>query len=135
MQRLFRRAGGRTWHCHFYVDGKRMQRSTRCIDREAAEQVAARFEREANGATPEGSEWLRGPATSFVYFVQAEQNPKGPVKIGRASAPSARLVRVQSGSHEKLKILCAIPGASRLERLLHKTFAEHRLEGEWFKAT
>jgi len=41
---------GSTWWCSFYVDGRRIQRSTRCTDRKAADLAARRFERD--GADP-----------------------------------------------------------------------------------
>ena len=45
--RVFKRAGGKYWQAEFYENGVRVQRSTRCTDREAAMQIARRFERDA----------------------------------------------------------------------------------------
>jgi integrase len=43
--RLFKRNS--VYYCHFYRDGQRFQRSTRCHDKAAAEAVARQFERDA----------------------------------------------------------------------------------------
>ena len=45
MARLTKR--GRVWYGHVYVDGHRIQRSTRCTDRRAAESVVHQWERAA----------------------------------------------------------------------------------------
>jgi hypothetical protein len=130
----------RVWHCHFYWGGKRVMRSTKCTDREAAEARAAAMERQAaflerDGQTTDEARWFRGPWTSFVYFAQAAGEPGSPIKIGTARAPAARLVRLQTGSPKKLHILCAVPGGPSLESALHRAFAKGRLEGEWFAAS
>lgn len=57
-ERLYAR--GRIWWCWYYdADGAKIQRSTRCRDKRAAERVAARFEREA--ADPSLSTEASGP--------------------------------------------------------------------------
>lgn len=43
--RLYQR--GKVWWCSFYTTKGRVQKSTRCMDREAAADVARRYEREA----------------------------------------------------------------------------------------
>src|SRR5258708_14182900 len=45
--RLFRRQGKRVWYGIVYEDGRRIQRSTRCVDRKAAEAVVRGWERDA----------------------------------------------------------------------------------------
>lgn len=49
--RLFKR--GRTWYVTFYEDGRRVQRSTKCTDKKAAEAVARQWERD--GADPDAA--------------------------------------------------------------------------------
>lgn len=66
----------------------------------------------------------------LVYFVGSES---GPIKIGLASDPKARLASLQTAHYEKLTILALAGGGSDAEREYHVRFAEHRLNGEWFK--
>lgn len=113
--------------------------------RQAAEAAEDRFRAEL-GAKPrlaapaaidpeEATElvWIGGHAGSFVYFVQSGSS--GPIKIGFAKNAGVRLRGLQTGSHEKLRLLCAIPGGRALEAALHKAFKDARLDGEWFKPT
>lgn len=65
-----------------------------------------------------------------VYFLRA--GISGPVKIGRASDLRSRLHTVQTGNHEPLYVLGAIPGGRELERSLHARFSRQWLRGEWF---
>ena len=44
--RVFRR--GKVWYCWFYENGVRVQRSTQCNDRRAAEARARELERDAS---------------------------------------------------------------------------------------
>jgi hypothetical protein len=70
-----------------------------------------------------------------VYFIS---NGKGAVKIGQtASNISIRLAQLQGASPYRLKV-CALIDSSdqkRLERELHKSLKDCRLEGEWFEMT
>ena len=68
----------------------------------------------------------------WVYFIQRADG--GPIKIGFTTRePGERLKQLQCGSPDPLCLLGfqMVWGISR-ERLLHKRFAEHRLDGEWF---
>ena len=47
----------------------------------------------------------------------------------------ARLASLQTGNPEKLEVLAVICGSLTMERAFHAVFAEHRLQGEWFKRT
>lgn len=51
--RLFRRGNSRSWFATFYENGVRVQRTTKCVDRKAAEVVARQMERDA--ADPESA--------------------------------------------------------------------------------
>lgn len=69
----------------------------------------------------------------FVYFIQAGED--GPIKIGVATEPFKRLAELQTGNPARLRIVAIVEGDTGMERALHDRFAEHRLEGEWFKPT
>lgn len=71
---------------------------------------------------------------SLIYLIGSEVGR--PVKIGHSaslSTLSARLKNLQSANSEKLRVICAIPGTIQQERELHKTLAEHNVNGEWFE--
>jgi predicted nucleic acid-binding Zn ribbon protein len=66
----------------------------------------------------------------FVYFIGEE--PDGPVKIGVANDPEARVGLLQIGNPRTLTLLAASRGGIRYERELHERFSAWRLRGEWF---
>ncbi|MEE9610392.1 MAG: GIY-YIG nuclease family protein [Desulfatiglandales bacterium] len=67
-----------------------------------------------------------------IYFIQAVNG--GPIKIGLAKNPKARLSELQTAHPYELHIVGVIPnGGKLLESSLHKQFANERLNGEWFK--
>lgn len=69
-----------------------------------------------------------------VYFIQSVRG--GPVKIGTARDPESRLLSLQTAHPYPLRIIGLIPhGGVRTERLLHRRFADHRMNGEWFEWT
>lgn len=65
-----------------------------------------------------------------IYFIKNISN--GQIKIGFADRPNKRLADLQTGSTEKLVLIKAIEGDRAMEAELHKQFALHRLQGEWF---
>src|SRR5690606_777208 len=65
-----------------------------------------------------------------VYFIQAGED--GPVKIGWAADPVARLGELQVGNHLELRIIRTIDGPPIAERVLHDYFGHRRIRGEWF---
>lgn len=67
----------------------------------------------------------------FVYFIQ--RGERGDIKIGYSDKPGRRLSALQTGSPEPLHLLATLPGDMALERELHRRFAAHRLNGEWFR--
>lgn len=69
-------------------------------------------------------------ATGHVYFVQV--GDAGPIKIGFSIDPVSRFSALQSGHSERLRLLKTLPGSIGFERELHRRFAEHRTNGEWF---
>lgn len=66
----------------------------------------------------------------FVYFIQAEHG--GPVKIGQAQDPRARLRELQCGNPDRLVIRSVILAEQETERSLHVAWASARVRGEWF---
>jgi hypothetical protein len=66
----------------------------------------------------------------LVYFIQSGDD--GPIKIGFTRNLAARLRQLQTGHPAKLRVLRAFRGDERLEAWLHRHFAAHRLNGEWF---
>lgn len=72
-------------------------------------------------------------AKDIVYFVQAASG--GPVKIGwtRAGCLAQRLVGLQVGHPEELRVIAQHRGGASKEAELHARFADHRLRGEWFR--
>jgi len=71
------------------------------------------------------------PHEFYVYFIQA--GARGPVKIGFAFNPYARLEELQVGNPFRLQLIGAIQGGRAEEIRLHERFKSDRLEGEWFK--
>lgn len=70
----------------------------------------------------------------FVYFVR-EVGERGPIKIGTAVNPLARLKGLQVAHHRKLVLLATLPGNARSEAEIHRAFRSQRIGGEWFKAS
>lgn len=70
----------------------------------------------------------------MIYFFIEDSNEK--VKIGRAKVIEKRRKALQTGNPRKLLLLGWIRTEDdddvRLEKRLHKYFAEHRGSGEWF---
>lgn len=77
--------------------------------------------------------WMPINGGSFAYFVQAKNG--GPIKLGYALDPEARLRELQVGNPQQLVIRRLIPGGHGTEFALHHHFAKARLRGEWFKPT
>ena len=68
--------------------------------------------------------------TQLVYFIQ--RGAFGPIKIGTAADPAARLRALQTGSDEPLRLLGSMDGGRPMEASLHRRFGRARLSGEWF---
>ena len=66
----------------------------------------------------------------MIYFIQAGED--GPVKIGRAKDPVARLAGLQTGSSESLHIRAVLDEPDHVETRLHDVLKSARLKGEWF---
>jgi hypothetical protein len=66
---------------------------------------------------------------ALVYFIGAGD---GPIKIGMSDDPRKRLRTLQTSHHQPLAILAVCEGGRVREGEYHRTFARHRLNGEWF---
>lgn len=76
-------------------------------------------------------EALRGrQAQDFVYFLLA-----GPfVKIGKTSGrPDSRIKELQTGCPFPIQLVGHVRGGMSKERELHRSFADYRAHGEWFR--
>lgn len=100
-----------------------------------AEELARQIAREAEEAVflEQARQTMRDcearEVRQSVYFIGSND---GPVKIGIAANPQARLSNLQTGHHEKLRIFAICDGGAEQEKAYHKRFAAHRLSGEWF---
>jgi hypothetical protein len=66
-----------------------------------------------------------------VYLIEAAEVCR--VKVGSSSiGAAARLRALQTGSPVPLRLVCAVAGDQALEFELHRKFARHRTNGEWF---
>lgn len=68
--------------------------------------------------------------TTWTYFIQSGFD--GPIKIGRSDNPEGRLVELQVGSHETLRLLLVLEGDVEFE--MHTVFRNLHIRGEWFTA-
>jgi hypothetical protein len=66
-----------------------------------------------------------------VYFIQSGDD--GPVKIGLSKNPWSRLCKIQTDHDRPARLIRLFEGGHAQERELHRRFAEHRMNGEWFK--
>ncbi len=89
--RLHRR--GRVWHVHGYIGGERVERSTHCEDRKAAEAVARQIERDlADPADATSNAATLSDALNLLLRTREEQ-----AKAGRKSAATVAFYRQKSG--------------------------------------
>ena len=70
---------------------------------------------------------------THVYVIKSSSSKL--VKIGYAAKPEQRARELQTGSPGKLTVAWSLPGHEQLERELHRRFADHRKNGEWFDLT
>ena len=75
---------------------------------------------------------MRTSPDRLVYFIGAAD---GPVKIGMAVDPLARLSGLQSANPRELAILAIAKGGRQAELRYHWRFRAIRIRGEWFERT
>lgn len=69
---------------------------------------------------------------ALCYVIQAGNG--GPIKIGVAISPTARLKDLQVANPVPLTILKTYPGGYETEATLHTLASSHAIRGEWFHA-
>jgi len=89
--RLFRR--GRTWYATFYENGARVQRSTKCMDRKAADVVARQWERDA--ADPENAVLMSATLSDALNLLLRNRTEQA--NAGRMSHGTVSFYRTKSG--------------------------------------
>jgi hypothetical protein len=67
----------------------------------------------------------------FVYVIRDEESDL--IKIGVSETPQKRLVGLQTGTVNRLRLVATFSGGRDLEAQLHATFAAARVAGEWFR--
>ena len=65
-----------------------------------------------------------------LYFIQSDLT--GMIKIGRSKNPKKRLLQLQTGNPNKLRLVAFFKGMGWQEKILHERLSFYRLEGEWF---
>lgn len=68
----------------------------------------------------------------MIYFIQEQQDPLGPVKIGYSRRINGRLTTIQTDNLRDLRLLRKIDGGKPQEKWLHSKFAHLRIKREWF---
>lgn len=69
--------------------------------------------------------------SGFVYVICDESER---IKLGKAQNVEQRLMELQVGNAEQLKILyrLEVKDMTRAETSLHRLFSAHHIRGEWF---
>lgn len=67
----------------------------------------------------------------MIYFIRSGEY----VKIGYSDNPLGRLRQVQTGNPIEAELLAVCPGGKDDEAAIHGAFQQHRVSGEWFRAT
>lgn len=78
---------------------------------------------------PAPPEWA---GKSVVYMVGMEGSDA--IKVGYATDLCARLIGMQVGTPNKLKVIAVFEGDRTSEIHLHKELQNHHVRGEWFQA-
>lgn len=68
----------------------------------------------------------------LIYIAQAG-GADGPVKIGKAKDPAARVAAMRTGCPMDMALLTYAPWHDSNERLLHWYLRDYRIRGEWFR--
>lgn len=84
-------------------------------------------------STPAHRATIKPQRQTHVYVIKSSNSKL--VKIGHAVKPEQRARELQTGSPGKLTVAWSLPGHERLERELHRRFADYRKNGEWFDLT
>jgi hypothetical protein len=74
--------------------------------------------------------WLRNDQQQTSTYV-IEAVGTGTVKIGKSTNVGARMATLQTSTPSELRLVAVLKGD--IENNLHRRFAAHRLNGEWFR--
>ena len=66
----------------------------------------------------------------MIYVIEAIGLDR--VKFGRASNPESRTRELSTGLAYPLRLLAAVDWPDKVESMIHRAFADHRVNGEWF---
>lgn len=69
----------------------------------------------------------------MIYFVQADSDDDGPIKIGYSKNVDARMASLQTSTARPLRLIAVIDGSEDDERAIHARFANAHVRGEWFR--
>lgn len=69
----------------------------------------------------------------FVYLAEAKDGLS--FKIGYSKNPQNRVTALRSPTGSGCTIKSLLVGNRRLERIAHLTWADHKIEGEWFNSS
>jgi hypothetical protein len=121
------------WWLLVRVDGKRYRESLQTDDVAAAALRRDSRLREIRAGSAYRIQRVRARRSrQLIYFIATESDSA--VKIGYTSTnPISRLAALQTGHHEKLRLIAVTEGDEAYERQLHSIFEDDRLEGEWFR--
>lgn len=72
-----------------------------------------------------------GHKGGYAYVIRAGRS--GPIKVGKAMKPEARLAELQTGAWDELNLLHVLPGYSNTETYFHRKLRPARIRGEWFR--
>lgn len=70
------------------------------------------------------------PYSGFVYCICHHE--RRAVKIGFSKNPARRLKQLQTGSADVFTLFDSFPADRSHETAFHHTFADRRINGEWF---
>ena len=65
-----------------------------------------------------------------VYFLQSKET--GLIKVGFSKQPKTRTKNIMVAHHDDAEVIGFIPGSSKTERSIHKSFSKDHKRGEWF---
>jgi hypothetical protein len=85
----------------------------------------------------ERDQWVRENEHRFTWLyaiAEGEPGEQGPIKIGVAADPDARLCAMQTGNSRVLTGMAAWRTVPEDEVWFHKLLDPIRIRGEWFKA-
>lgn len=99
------------------------------------EQELEQIRQQAHRLSVDLREWLLGRRKTphrgkrgTIYFIRAGER----VKIGFTQNMDRRLSQLQLFFPERLEVVLTLPGSILMEHELHRRFAAHELEREWF---